>query len=208
GFTQTYIATAAGEVSVRNAARSGGRLIVDGGSTGRLYSSGRQLATGSIGGSVHLLGREVVLVGAAVDVSGEAGGGAVRIGGDFQGRHAAVRNAQAVTVTGATTLQADALGRGNGGRVIVWADGDTSFAGTVSARGGSAGGAGGFIEVSGRGNLAYAGTADAGAEAGPAGTLLLDPKNLVISDAPDGLFPQYNLVDPHPTIGGAFGDTV
>src|SRR5207248_265384 len=67
---------------------------------------------------------------------------------------------------------------------------------------------GGFIEVSGKGNLADAGTADAGAVAGRAGTLLLDPKNLVIGDAPVGLFPQYSLVDPHPTPGGAFGDTV
>src|SRR5260370_25954855 len=91
---------------------------------------------------------------------------------------------------------------------MVGADGDTSFAGSVSARGGPAGGAGGFIEISGKGNLAYAGTADAGAVAGRAGTLLLDPKNLVISDAPDGLFPQYDLIDPHPTAGGVFGPSV
>src|SRR5262249_14225789 len=142
------------------------------------------------------------------DGSGEGGGGTVRIGGDFQSRKAAAGNAQAVTVTGATTLRADALGQGRGGQVRVWADQDTSFAGTVSARGGPAGGAGGFIEVSGSGNLAYAGTADAGAPAGRAGTLLLDPKDLLIRDAPDGLFPQYDLIDPHPTPGGAFGDTV
>src|SRR5262249_61452734 len=136
------------------------------------------------------------------------GGSTVCIGGDFQGRKATVGDAEAVTVTGATTLRADALRQGNGGRVSVWADAQTSFAGTVSARGGPAGGAGGFIEVSGKGNLAYAGTADAGAAAGLPGTLLLDPQNLVVSDAPGGLFPQYNLIDPHPTAGGAFGGKV
>jgi hypothetical protein len=80
------------------------------------------------------------------------------------------------------------------------------FGGTVSARGSSAG-AGGFIEVSSNGGLSYAGTADAGAPAGKSGTLLLDPKNLVI-DAIAGAFPQFNLIDPHPTTGGRFGDSV
>src|SRR5205807_2091131 len=121
---------------------------------------------------------------------------------------AVVDNAQAVTVTAATTLRADALHQGKGGQVIAWADGNTSFAGRVSARGGPTGGAGGFIEVSGRGNLAYAGTADASAVAGLAGTLVLDPKNLLISDAPVGIFPQYDLIDPHPTAGGSFGSNV
>src|SRR5207249_10114187 len=81
----------------------------------------------------------------------------------------------------------------------------TTFAGSVSARGGADGGAGGFIEVSAKGNLAYSGAAEAAALAGPAGTLLLDPKNLIIRDAPDGIYPQYDLIDPHPTAGGSFG---
>jgi len=63
------------------------------------------------------------------------------------------------------------------------------------------------VEVSGRGGLAYAGAADAGASAGKSGTLLLDPKNIVISDAPAGVFPQFNFIDPHPTSGGRFGYT-
>jgi hypothetical protein len=207
-FTQSYLATAAAEVSANNAAGPAGQVTIDGGSSGRLYSSGRHSATGSVGGAVALLGREVVLVGAAVDASGEAGGGTVRIGGDFQGRNPAVGNAQTVTVTGTTTLRADALRQGKGGRVTVWADAQTSFAGTVSARGGPAGGAGGLIEVSGRGNLDYAGTVDASAVSGLPGTLRLDPKNLVISAAPDGIFPQYDLIDPHPTARGSFGNDV
>src|SRR5207244_9856367 len=139
------LATAAADVSVRNAAGPAGQLTIDGGNTGRLYSSGRHSATGSVGGSVDLFGREVLLVGATVDASGEASGGPVHIGSDFQSRNPTVWNAQTITVTGATTLRADALRHGNGGQVSIWADGDTSFAGTVSARGGPMGGAGGFI---------------------------------------------------------------
>jgi hypothetical protein len=52
--------------------------------------------------------------------------------------------------------------------------------------------------------LTYGGSADASAPAGKAGTLLLDPKNLII-DASAGVFPQFDLVDPHPTAGGQFG---
>src|SRR5262249_59869507 len=109
---------------------------------------------------------------------------------------------QTVTVTSATTIRANALQMGDGGRVIVWADQDTQFDGSVSARGGPDGGAGGFIEVSGGGRLTYGGTADAGAPAGEAGTLLLDPQNLIISAAPGGGYPQYELLHPDPTPGG------
>jgi hypothetical protein len=214
-FTDSYIDTTAAVASA-----SGGSVTIDGGGTGRLFSSGSFRATGPNGGSVDLFGREVVLDGATVDASGEAGGGSVRVGGDFQGRTVGPvfnrpgvggqvanlphSNAQTVTVTGATTLWADALGQGNGGRVIVWADQQTTFAGSVSARGG-AGGVGGFIEVSAKGQLNYSGSADAGAPHGTAGTLLLDPKNLVISAAPAGVLPQFDLIDPHPMAGGGFG---
>jgi hypothetical protein len=201
-FTDSYIDTTAAVSSA-----SGGRVTVDGGSTGRLFSSGTFRATGEMGGSIDLFGREVVLNGATVDASGEGGGGSVRIGGDFQGRNTAVANAQSVTVTGATTLRADALRQGDGGRVIIWADQGTGFAGSVSARGG-AGGQGGFIEVSAKGQLSYSGNADAGAVHGQAGTLLLDPKNLVISAAQAGMLPQFDLIDPHPTAGGGFGTRI
>jgi hypothetical protein len=204
-FTGSYVATAGAKLSASGgAAGHGGELIIDGGTTGRLYSSSRHAATGSIGGSVDLFGREVVLVGAQMDASGEFGGGSVRIGGDFQGANAAVNRAQSVTATAATAIRANALGWGDGGRVVVWSDQDTQFDGSASARGGSAGGSGGFIELSGEGSLTYGGSADASAPAGKAGTLLLDPKNLII-DASVGVFPQCDLVDPHPTAGGRFG---
>src|SRR5262249_46767134 len=153
---------------------------IDGGATGHLFTSGSYRATGSDGGGVDLLGREVVLDGAAVDASGFGAGGMVRVGGGYQGSNPAVAHAATGTRTSGPTIRADGLAKGDGGRVIVWSDQDTQFDGAASARGGPDGGAGGFIEVSGKASLTYAGTADAGAPAGVAGTLLLDPKNLII----------------------------
>jgi len=222
-FTGACEDTSAAVTSADGGTGPGGSVMLDGGAAGHLFSSGRHEATGAIGGAVELFGQDIELVAATLDASGPAGGGVVRIGGDFHGgtvghvfnvpagaRHVENvphSNAQTVFVTAGTTMHADALARGNGGRVAVWADGDTTFGGTVTARGGPAGGDGGFIEVSGAGNLDYGGTADTSAPTGKPGTLLLDPKNLVI-DEDTVLLPQFSFVDPHPTPAADFGRSV
>jgi hypothetical protein len=207
-FTGAYIDTVGAMTSANGGITGqGGTLTVNGGTTGSLFSSGKQQALGSDGGTIDLLGRDIVLAGGLADASGEFGGGSIRVGGDFQGGNPAIPNSQTVTVTGARAITADALDNGDGGRVIVWADQNTTFDGFASARGGRGGGRGGLIEVSGSNCLTYVGSADASAPAGEAGMLLLDPKNLVI-DASAGVFPQFQLIDPHPTPGAAFGWTV
>ena len=45
-FTGAYVATTAGMVSASSATGPGGQLTLDGGNTGHLFTSGRQLATG------------------------------------------------------------------------------------------------------------------------------------------------------------------
>jgi hypothetical protein len=203
-FTDSFEGTVAALSAGDGGAGPGGVVQLDGGRTGRLFSSGTERATGSAGGGIDLLGREVTLVGATLDASGQSGGGSVRVGGDLHGANPQLSNAQSVSVSASTAIRANGVGRGDGGRVIVWADGHTVFRGSVSARGGPGGGSGGLIEVSGHGDLEYAGSADAGAAKGPAGRLLLDPKDLVVSDAPAGVFPQFEFPDPHPT-GTFFG---
>jgi hypothetical protein len=131
----------------------------------------------------------------------------VRVGGGPEGPAAAGPVARTVTVTPATTLRADAGSWGGGGRVAVWSEQATDFYGAASARGGRAGGPGGLIEVSAKGTVTYGGSADAAAPAGRAGTLLLDPKDLVISNHL-GMLPQFSLINPHPTAGGRFGTRV
>src|SRR6185436_12466675 len=107
--------------------------------------------------------------------SGATGGGTVRVGGDYQGSNPGVRNATNTQVDAGAKIAADATDLGKGGRVIVWADNITKFAGDISARGGANGGDGGFAEVSGKAFLDFRGGVNLSATAGRNGLLLLDP---------------------------------
>jgi fibronectin-binding autotransporter adhesin len=131
---------------------------------------------GEKGGSVKLLG-DYVGVSGTVDASGPAGGGEILVGGNFQGK-GVEKNAIRTAVTSTASIKADATSNGDGGRVIVWADDQTNFAGSLSARGAGTG-KGGFAEVSGKKNLNFTWNVDL---SGPGGTgeLLLDPATITI----------------------------
>ncbi len=115
-----------------------------------------------------------VRVTGALDVSGEEGGGTILVNGERVGID---RN---------SVLNADALSSGNGGRVIVVAEGTTWFYGAVSARGGEISGNGGFVEISGKKGLFFDGSVDTSAAHGLFGELLFDPTDITIHDALDG----------------------
>jgi filamentous hemagglutinin family protein len=173
---------------------SGSTTVVDGLSGGSIriettggttHVAGTVSATGSQGpgGSIQILGNRVALdAGARIDASGAQGGGAILVGGDFQGKNTAIQNAERVYVDADARLNADATQSGDGGKVVVWADGNTRYLGSLSVRGGAQGGNGGNAEVSGKQNLSYAGSADLAAPAGKSGTLLLDPLDILVSD--------------------------
>ncbi len=145
------------------------------------------------GGSVHVLGNHVGLDGnASLDASGQTGGGTVLVGGDFQGKNPEVQNAFRTYVGPETTINADAISSGDGGKVIVWADDVTRYYGSISARGGAKSGDGGFVEVSGKGSLDYRGSVAIGAPNGKGGTLLLDPTNITVVAAGGDLDGQLN----------------
>lgn len=174
-----------------------GQIVLSGGASGIVRVDGTLDASGGAGlrgGAVKVLGERVALQGAArIDASGDRGGGTVLVGGNFQGQGPEA-NAQ-VTVVGAdASIDASARSQGDGGRVIVWADRATGFAGRLEARGGASGGNGGFAEVSGKQHLNFAGAADLSAPAGQQGTLLLDPSTLIV-----GTLADLNA-------NGAFGD--
>lgn len=137
---------------------------------------------GQTGGNVYVIGDKAGLIGANINASGTNGGGQVLVGGDYRGQ-GAVPNASRTSGDRNTTIKADALLSGNGGRVILWGDRITGFAGTISARGGLLSGNGGFAEVSGKQDLIFTGNADLTAAKGQMGTLLLDPTNIIISNA-------------------------
>ncbi|MEZ5670562.1 MAG: hypothetical protein R3F55_24625 [Alphaproteobacteria bacterium] len=77
----------------------------------------------------------------------------------------------------ASEIDASATDSGNGGTVIVWGNGRTTFHGTIAAAGGANGGDGGFVETSGR-EIAIAGTVDTGAAHGGTGLWLIDPDRI------------------------------
>ncbi|QZZ18878.1 filamentous hemagglutinin N-terminal domain-containing protein [Leptothermofonsia sichuanensis E412] len=163
---------------------------------------GTVTSTGSLqaaGGTVQVLGDRVALLdNALVDVSSPLGGGTVRIGGDFQGKGALPR-AIATYISPNATIRANGMTSAqpsNGGQIAVWSDTSTRVYGSLSARGGEAGGNGGLIETSSAGFLDISGAnVDASASNGLAGTWLLDPRNVIItSTAPssNGLFSGTN----------------
>jgi len=153
--------------------------------SGTAIVSGKVDVSGELGGNVGVFGEKVGLVGAEVEASGSNGGGTVLVGGDYQGL-GTVPNAEVSFVSGDSVINADALVNGDGGRVIVWADKTTGFYGDINARGGSNFGNGGFVEVSGKQDLIFRGTADLSATNGSGGTLLLDPENIIIVDGDGG----------------------
>jgi filamentous hemagglutinin family protein len=173
-----------GIAQARSASVRNGVIVFEGGDSGIVRVSGQADATGlgggQTGGRVEVTGELVgVANGAVLDASGANGGGAVLVGGDYQGK-GVLANAKETIIASGATLKADAVTNGNGGQIVVWSDEATRYYGNLSARGGSEGGDGGFAEVSGKENLLFRGTADLGAPNGASGTLLLDPLNITI----------------------------
>ena len=155
------------------------------------------------GGEIVVLGDLVAAIDATIDASGASGGGTVLMGGDYQGQ-GAVPNATQTFVNQSSTIRADALEQGDGGRVILWADDRTQFQGQISARGGNSGGDGGFVEVSGKETLVVEGSVDVTAPQGKNGNILLDPRDIIIENA--GASADDNQLNANvPTLGDPSG---
>ena len=166
--------------------RATGTAVRDGqiwlvGTGGKVLSSGTLVASsadGTRGGEVRVLGDEVTLAaGSLVDVSGSETGGVALIGGDSLGQNATVPNATATTLEAGATIRAD--GTDQGGRVVVWSDGHTHFAGDISGQGAK----GGSIETSGH-TIDLLGSVRAG---GNGGLWLIDPVNITIGATEAGV---------------------
>lgn len=144
-----------------------------------------QNADGS-GGTIVAAAKHVAL-GADANLSASGTrGGTVLIGGDIHGGAIAadnfvdrrVRDASTTSIAQGAQITADAS-KTAGGNIVIWSDGHTSFSGSISAKGQTAGG---FAEVSSHGLLGFTGKADLTSTAGKTGTLLLDPEDVVISN--------------------------
>jgi filamentous hemagglutinin family protein len=146
-----------------------------------LVEAGGSIAARDI--AAHAPGGEVrVPAGAVLDASAPLGGGQVTVGA---APGSAIRAPQALAarteVARSATLRADATEAGAGGTVIVHSAQRTRVSGGISARG-AAGGKGGQVEVSSRGNVRL----DGWVTVGPGGRVLIDPEEVRIVETPDG----------------------
>ena len=187
---------AGGRVRVSGRVRANGRHRRNGGAiavTGAdIDISGKLAARGGrkgAGGTAIIAADQVTLDKTArLNVSGVSGG-TLLIGGDVHGGAdpsvdfsiTPVANAFTATIAAGTVLKADGT-NGDGGNIVVWSNDHTAFAGQLSVAG--AGGHGGFAEVSSHRLLDFTGSVDLAGSVG-AGTLLLDPRNVVISSGSD-----------------------
>ncbi len=157
--------------------KASGDTVLEAGSVTSATGAGK-------GGEIQLLGARVGIGGdALVDASGRQGGGVVLAGGDYQGKNAALPNAQQTWFGKDARIRADALVSGEGGKVVLWSDGATGAYGSISARGAGSSN-GGLVETSGKA-LSIGGIridAGGGAQGGKSGTWLLDPWNIVVRD--------------------------
>jgi filamentous hemagglutinin family protein len=173
-----------GFVEARTVGTQGGVITLYGGE-GSVAVSGSIDATGASagqgGGAVSITGQAVSLSPTAqINASGYGGGGSIFIGGDLHGA-GPLTDAATTEIDAGAVIKADARSSGAGGNVVVWSDDQTTFAGAISAQGGSQGGNGGSVEVSSHRLLNFTGVVDLLGPMGTAGTLLLDPENVTIA---------------------------
>ena len=123
------------------------------------------------GGKVVLKATDSVEVDGQISARQASGaGGIVNISG---------RN---IDLQAGSQIAADASGTGDGGKVVVLATETTQVGGSISARGGDAGGNGGFVETSGAHvRITDSARVTTAARMGLSGTWLIDPTDFTVS---------------------------
>ncbi|MBN8892303.1 MAG: filamentous hemagglutinin N-terminal domain-containing protein, partial [Rhodospirillales bacterium] len=203
GLVQTLV-DSGGTVSAATVGSRVGRIAI-GGTGGDVVVQGtvatRGEAAGTMGGQIEVNapGHTMTLAtGAKFDASGRAGGGLVAVGTTVArakaGPGTAAPTARNVMIAKGVTVAADALDRGHGGNVTVLSSGgSTVHQGSLSARGGAAGGDGGAVELSGD-YLALLGVVNVLAPMGLPGSILFDPSSINI--VTDGTAKNTVLTNP------------
>lgn len=183
-----------GVVEATSVREVNGEIVLEGGPSGTVAVSGELNASGAAagekGGAIKVFGQRLHLQdGTALNATGDAGGGDIYVGGGWQGALVDGRpSALEVRVDAGASLDASALGNGNGGTVVAWSDvgnpaSKTYALGSFRARGGPQGADGGRIETSGYWLGVDSIKVDAGASQGKAGLWLLDPADIYIGSS-------------------------
>ena len=185
-----------GVVAATSAQMVNGKIVLDGGPgsvsvAGDLNASGK--GVGQTGGAIDVNAQKIqVKATAKLDVSGDAGGGKIAIGGGGPNtRTQSFTPAVSTTIASGARFDASALTRGDGGEIVVFTSltnpvAFTQVAGSLTARGGMQGGAGGFVETSGYRLDVNGIVVDASAPKGRRGLWLLDPADIEIGTGASG----------------------
>ncbi|WP_233828746.1 YDG domain-containing protein [Paraburkholderia sp. ZP32-5] len=177
-----------GVIEAKSLVSRNGRIVLDNDTANGTTNVSGTLdvsSTTGTGGDVIVAGTNIAVNSATINASGATGGGTVKVGGGLKGEDASIGNAHSVTTGNDVNVFADATGKGDGGTVTFWSDGNNDFAGNIFIRGGANGGDGGLAEVSGKGGLHYTGVTNALAPKGVVGDLLLDPTTIEIYGGDD-----------------------
>lgn len=175
-----------GSLKARKSDGSGGSVKVDSGADARTEIGGKIDASGDSGkgGEIVILGREIeVFEGSLILNDGETGGGNTFVGRSLLSDDPEFMNAENVTIGGDARFSANSTSLGGGGTVVILAENTLRFDGIASVAG-SAGAAGGFIELSGRREIYIRNLSeqiDLGMSSGIAGTLLIDPIDISVT---------------------------
>ncbi|EBG1930762.1 filamentous hemagglutinin N-terminal domain-containing protein, partial [Salmonella enterica] len=172
-----------GTVEARGLNQQGGEIVLDGGDSGVVSQSGMLLADSETGrgGKITLQGANIHLAGGSrTSATGRTGGGEVYVGGGWQGKDVAIRNASKVVMDRDAVADVSATEKGDGGKAVLWSEDYTNFHGTILAKGGAQSGNGGQVETSSHNNLQAFGDVDASALNGQGGNWLLDPTDVTV----------------------------
>ena len=198
-----------GKIQNVDAAKKG-HIVILGGAKGEVHISGTLDSSGKNdgekGGQVIVLGEKVGLfVQAKIDVSGDAGGGEVLLGGEQQGAIAikGEANTDVLYIDDGAEINADAITDGNGGRIITWANHTNRAFGDISAQGGALSGDGGFVEISGGYYFEIGQIPDINAFNGEGGHWLIDPTGNDLSIVAGGGNTNINAANPFATTSDA-----
>lgn len=140
--------------------------------TGVAVRDGRVLLTSDQGTVAHAAGTIRAR-------NADGTGGEVLVGGDYRGLDPNIDD-NGVHLAAVTTVGAGAIidvsaniAGADGGRAVVWANRDATFAGSITAEAGSGGGTGGTAIVAGGEQLDFTGSLQVGSAGGDDGTILL-----------------------------------
>lgn len=200
---RSYIDTKDSWITVNG--KKAGSIVIEGGPKGSLFSSGTLQAIGEIGGEILLQAGKIQLAGACIDTRGSFEGGKIFLGA----KTVSESLCSYLFCNWATQLRADAQQEGKGGGIFLFSSGFLNNAAEISAKGGEKGGEGGLVELSALSEFQQVGLIQVeSTEEGKHGKIVFDPKNIIISKDQPQRYPQFEIFEPEPIVGGEFGGEI